>query len=100
MTELPIIPRCPSVARAVAARLARREVERELKAQGLRVTLVLPAKIVELTRAYLAAHPELLTQAIKIVLTHPGYRRFVEQEERERERQRRKLARMGILDHL
>jgi hypothetical protein len=44
----------------------------------------------EQARAYLEAHPELLDQAAEIVRTRPGYRVFVEREERERERQQRK----------
>ena len=88
--EVPIFPRYPGIARHVAHHLARREIERQLQAQGLLVAHVPYAKVSAQARAYLEARPELLAQAIEIVLTHPGYRVFVEREERERARQQRK----------
>jgi hypothetical protein len=46
------------------ARLAaKRAVQDQLRAQGVRVSLVLPRDIAEKASAYLAAHPELYRQA-------------------------------------
>jgi hypothetical protein len=48
----------------VLARLAaRRAVTQELKAQGVRVSLVKPAEISARAQVYLQAHPELIAQA-------------------------------------
>ena len=50
----------------VLARLAaRRAVTHELKAQGVRVTLVRPAEISARAQVYLQAHPELYQQALE-----------------------------------
>jgi len=48
------------------ARLAaKRAVQDELRARGVRVTLVLPAEIMRQAREYLASHPELYQQALE-----------------------------------
>jgi hypothetical protein len=51
---------------AIFARLAaKRAVQDQLRAQGVRVSLVLPRDIAEKASAYLAAHPELYQQALE-----------------------------------
>jgi hypothetical protein len=53
-----------AVAITVLARLAaRNEVKEQLKAQGVRVTLVKPAEIAERAKAYLDANPHLYEEA-------------------------------------
>ena len=53
-----------AVAINVLARLAaRNEVKEQLKAQGVRVSLVKPAEIAERARAYLEANPSLYEEA-------------------------------------
>src|SRR5215471_12391544 len=48
------------------ARLAaKRAVQDQLRAQGVRVTLVLPAEIMRQAREYLDTHPELYQQALE-----------------------------------
>jgi NAD(P)-dependent dehydrogenase (short-subunit alcohol dehydrogenase family) len=48
----------------VLARLAaKKAVEAELRAQGVRVTLVRPAEIAAQAQAYLQSHPELIDAA-------------------------------------
>jgi hypothetical protein len=88
--NLPILPpRYPGVARALAYLMARRVIERQWRAQGLRIRRY--ADIIEQARAYLAAHQEeLLAQAVERVQRDPKLRKIAEQEERERERQWRK----------
>lgn len=50
----------------VFARLAaKRAVQDEMRAQGVRVTLVFPAIIAEKAREYLDTHPELYQQALE-----------------------------------
>ena len=50
----------------VLARLAaRRAVQEELRAQGVRVTLVKPAEISAKAQVYLGQHPELYQQALE-----------------------------------
>jgi hypothetical protein len=80
--EVPLFRRYPGVARVLANRLARRIVERQLQAQGFFVAHVPYTAVTEQAQAYLAAHPELLAQAVE-------YRPFVEREERERQRKER-----------
>jgi hypothetical protein len=58
-------PPYPGIARALALHLARRAVERQLRAKGLRVSHIPYAQISEQARAYLADHPELLAQAVE-----------------------------------
>jgi hypothetical protein len=55
-----------AVAINVLARVAaKKAVQEQLKAQGLRVTLVKPAEIAAQAKAYLAQHPELYQQALE-----------------------------------
>jgi NAD(P)-dependent dehydrogenase (short-subunit alcohol dehydrogenase family) len=50
----------------ICARLiAKRAVERELREQGVRVTLVPPAQINAKATAYIASHPEIWAQALE-----------------------------------
>jgi hypothetical protein len=50
----------------VLARLAaKRAVQDELRSQGVRVTLVRPAEIIERAKLYLEQHPELYRQALE-----------------------------------
>jgi hypothetical protein len=50
----------------VLARLAaKKAVQEELRAQGVRVTLVRPAEITERAEVYLELHPELYQQALE-----------------------------------
>jgi hypothetical protein len=49
--------------KVLARMAAKRAVEAELKAKGVRVTLVRPAEIATQIRAYLDQHPELVDQA-------------------------------------
>ena len=97
MPEVPIYPRYPGVARALAHHMARRVVERKLRAQGLRMVHVPYARILALMDAYKAAHrEELLAQAMERVSRDPTLRAMAMREERELERQRRKRARAGV----
>ena len=48
-----------------ARSIARNAVQEELRAQGVRVTLVKPAEITQRARAYLEQHPELYEQALE-----------------------------------
>jgi len=79
--------------KAVANHLARRAVERQLQAQGIRLTTFPYAKVVAQAQVYLAEHPELFDQAMERVRASPWHSMMAEREERERERQERKLAR-------
>jgi hypothetical protein len=97
--DLPIFPRYPGISKAVANHLARRAVERQLQAQGIRLTTFPYAKVVAQARVYLAVHPELFNQAIERVRASPWHSMMAEREEREPERQRRKLARAGIVEN-
>jgi hypothetical protein len=95
--DVPIIPRYPSIVTPVANHLARREIERQWRAKGLRIQRY--ADVIAQARAYLAEHEEeLFAQAMEIVRTSPRHRAWAEREERERERQWRKSARNGVLE--
>ena len=97
MPEVPILPRYPGIATPVANHLARKEIERQLRAKGLRIGRY--ADVIERARVYLAEHEEeLFAQAMEIVRTSPWHRAWAEREERERERQWRKSARAGVLE--
>jgi len=53
----------------VLARLAaKKAVQEQLRAQGVRVTLVRPAEITERAKAYLEQHPELYQQSLERAL--------------------------------
>ena len=98
IAEVPIFPRYPGVAHALAYLMARRVIERQWRAQGLRIRRY--ADIIEQARAYLAAHQEeLLAQPAEVVQRNPRLRKMVEVEERDRERQWRKLARNGVVEN-
>ena len=61
----------------LAKQRAKRAVERELKAQGRRVTLIAPAEISQLAHDYLAQHrQELLAEAEHAIATWPGFARW------------------------
>jgi hypothetical protein len=50
----------------ILARLAAKNaIKDQLRAEGVRVTLVKPAEITERAQRYLADHPELYTQALE-----------------------------------
>jgi hypothetical protein len=79
--------------------MARRAVETELRAQGLRPAHVPYAKVLVMIDAYKAMHrEELLAQAMVRVQSDPTLRKMVEREERELERERRKSAGAGVLE--
>jgi hypothetical protein len=71
----------------VAHHLAKRAVEKELRAQGLRPVHIPYVRILALMQAYKAAHQEeLLAQAMERVSRDPKLRKMAEREERERQR--------------
>ena len=97
---VPIIrPRYPGVAVALAHHLARREVERQLRAHCLRVVDVPYVRILAMMSEYKAAHQEeLLAQAMERVSRDPKLRAMAEREQRELDRERRKRAKAGVLE--
>ena len=86
-------PRYPGIAKAVANHLARRAVERQLQAQGIRLTTFPYAKVVAQARVYLAEHRELFDQAMERVRASTWHSMMAEREERERQRVERKRQR-------
>jgi hypothetical protein len=84
-------PRYPRIVTPVAVHLARREIERQWRAKGLRITRY--ATIVEQARTYLLDHPELFEQALDRVRKSPWHSAQAEREERERQRVERKRER-------
>ena len=96
--DVPIFPRVPGVAKALARHLARRAVESQLQAQGFLVVHVPYTQVRELAQAHLSAHPELLDQAAEIVRTDPKLRAMAEKEERQRQRNERKMRKGGVSD--
>ena len=87
-------PRYPRIATAVANHLARKEIERQLQAQGIRLTTFPYAKVVALARVYFVEHEEeLFAQALERVRKSPWHSMMAEREERERQRQERKRER-------
>jgi len=79
--------------------MARRAVEKELRAQGLRPTHIPYVRILAMMDAYKDAHQEeLLAQAAALVQRNPKLRAMAEREEREREREFRKAHRSGGLE--
>ena len=102
MPEVPIIPRYPGIVTPVANHLARREIKRQMRAQGLRITRCLRitryADVIEQARVYLAEHPELFDKALARVKASPWHSVMAEREERELERERRKRAQAGVLE--
>ena len=95
MLDAPTLPpRYHGIARAVANHLARREIERQLQAQGIRLTTFPYAKVVALARVYFVEHEEeLFAQALERVRKSPWHSMMAEREERERQRQERKRER-------
>ena len=87
----------PSIATPLANHLARREIERQMQAKGLRITRY--ADVVAQARTYLAEHPELFARALEIVRTSPWHRAQADREQRELERERRKRTRAGIVEN-
>ena len=98
--EVPLRPRYPGVALALARYRARRIIEHELRSQGVRVQYVPIRDIRERAQAYLETHrEELLAQAMEAVRSDPKLSKMAEIEERKRERQWRKMQRkLGVLD--
>jgi hypothetical protein len=64
LNALPLPPRYPGVAHALH-HLARRAVERELRAQGLRVSHIPYSHISAQATEYVREHPELFDQAFE-----------------------------------
>jgi len=100
--DAPILPpRYPRIVTPVANHLARKEIERQWRARGLRITRY--SMIVAQAQTYLLNHPELFEQALARVRASAWYRMMVEREQRERlrtlERERRKLARAGVVEN-
>jgi len=58
------LPISASAVHILARMAARRAVTEELRAQGVRVTLVKPAEISVRANEYLAKHPELYREAV------------------------------------
>jgi radical SAM superfamily enzyme YgiQ (UPF0313 family) len=83
----------PGIARARAHNLAMRVIERQLQAQGLRVSHIPQADIMARARAYLADHPELLYQAAETVRNDPELRTLAERQERDNEAMSKLLMR-------
>ena len=84
-------PRYPGIATAVANHLARKEIERQWRAQGRRITRY--ATIVAEAQTYLRDHPELFEQALSVVRRSPWHSMMAQREERERQRVERKRER-------
>ena len=90
-------PRYPRIVTPVAVHLARREIERQWRAKGLRITRY--ATIVAQAQTYLLDHPELFEQALARVRASPWHSAMAAQEERQREREERKRARAGVIEN-
>ena len=58
-------PICTTAVHVLARLAARRAVKDELRAQGIRVSLVKPAEISARAQVYLQAHPELYRAALE-----------------------------------
>jgi len=88
------------VAKALAHHMARRAVEAELRAQGLRPVYVPYVQKLALMEAYKANHlPALLARAAEFVARDPKLRKMAEIEERERKRRsvsQSDLTKVGI----
>jgi hypothetical protein len=55
----------PTAVKVLARLAAKKAVQEQLRAQGVRVTLVKPAEIAEKAKAYLEANPHLYEEAIQ-----------------------------------
>ena len=95
MLDAPTLPpRYPGIARAVANHVARKEIERQLQAQGIRLTTYRYAKVVALARVYFVEHEEeLFALAMERIRKSPWHSMVAEREERERQREERKRER-------
>jgi hypothetical protein len=95
--SLPTIPifhtPYPGIARARARHLAIKEVQRQLQAQGRRVSHIPYAAINAQAMEYLRDHPELLDQAAESVRNDSGYRTLAAQHERDNEKMHKLLMR-------
>ena len=89
----PLPPRYPGVARALAHLAARRAIQEQLRAKGVRVSHVRYADINAQTRDYLTAHPELLDRAAETVRNDPELRTLAERQERDNGRMRQRMMR-------
>ena len=79
----------------VLARLAaKRKVQEQLRAEGVRLTLVKPREVQERATEYLAQHPEVWTQALArahLIDEEEGQRKERQRLRREELRQRRSV---------
>ena len=104
MLDAPTLPpRYHGIARAVANHLARKVIERQMQAKGLRITRY--ADVIALARVYFVEHEEeLLGLAMERVRASPWHSMMAQREERERQRQERKRERerrkLVVLDDL
>jgi hypothetical protein len=73
----------------LARRSAIKAVERDIRAQGLRVMSVERRVILAAADAYLREHPELIEEAAETVRKVPQLRTLAEREERQRRRNQR-----------
>ena len=74
----------------ILARLnARNVVKEDLRAQGIKLSHVDAREVTELAHRYLAAHPELIDEAIEAVRNSPRLRTLYERQERFIRRMRR-----------
>ena len=72
--ELAALQRYRQTVLILAHKRAKREVERELRAKGIRTTLFRPAEISALAHDYLAQHKErLIAEAEEAIATWPGF---------------------------
>ena len=60
----------------LAKREAIKAVKEDLRARGVKLSYVSPRDIRIVAQEYLAAHPELLTQAERLIATEPIFREF------------------------
>jgi hypothetical protein len=72
----------------LATRSAIKAVERDIRAQGLRVTFV-ERRVILAAANYLREHPELFEEAAETVRNVPQLRTLAEREERQRRKNQR-----------
>jgi hypothetical protein len=60
----------------LAKREAIKAVKEDLRARGVKLSYVSPREIRMVANEYLAAHPELLTQAEQLIASEPIFREF------------------------
>jgi hypothetical protein len=83
------MPRMSATIMTLAKRSAIKAVERDIQAQGLRVTSVERRIILETASTYLHDDPELIEEATETVRKAPQLRTLAEREERQRRRNQR-----------